>query len=122
MDLTEVKRKRDRLLRRRLLDALYVVREDFPMGRCDGAAWRRIAETGLAPSECFESDAHAMALMRDVEERGYAEITYVRTVAVGGDVTPRHVRHARLTTKGVELHDGVIDPDPLIEDGRELIE
>lgn len=118
MDMMEINRRRDAKLRFVLLSQLYHARGRYPSGGVSGPTLMLFAQSAM-PNEGveFEDEAHAMQLIRDLIDRGLAEWA-TKPRAASERFALKHVTMAKITAKGSDLHDWLIDPDPAVDDGR----
>ena len=116
MDVELANRKRDKRLRRKLLNTLKLSRAHSPSGYLGGETLRDLVDGVMARDQRFEDERHALELMLDLVNGGYAErknLTRRRNEQFG----LRHVE-LRITDKGLKLWSEEIPPDPLIDDDR----
>ena len=120
LDFDAINLRRDRKLRWLLLDTLFLARGKTPSGGVSGPLlmqWTtpQIEMSGLA----VEDDEHALRLLGDLRDRGYIEVHTSKNRRQGERFKLVHVTLAKITAKGVDLHEGNIDPDRQVDDGRE---
>lgn len=117
MDFDAANLKRDRRLRRRLLQTLHAVRVS-PRGGLHGRRLIEIVEATLSPGELFESDDHAIGLLKDLEAKGYATLADERKY-------PQRQRYsldwlfAAVTDRGSMLIRETMARDPDVADARD---
>jgi hypothetical protein len=105
--------KRDKRLRRRLLDALYTQRGN---GHCTGRFLLDALQMYLPPGDRFQSDAHILALLVDLVSKGYVAERDDRERHT--DPNTIDYRSYVITGHGVSLIEQSIAADPDIEDDR----
>ena len=110
---------RDRRLRRSLLGVLQAARAG-PRGGMHGRRLKEAAASPLPPDERFESDDHAVALLRDLEGLGFVTLADERTRR-GQEYSIDYV-FARISAKGSGLLDEAEPPTPMVDDERNLEE
>lgn len=110
-----LKRDRDRRLRRKLLDVLYLSR-GAPLGGLNGRPLVIATDNSMAPGLHLEDDRHAMDLIRDLENKGL--VTVERKMRPRGtSFGPDHIV-VKITDRGSQLCREAIDPDPDVHDQR----
>jgi hypothetical protein len=108
--------QRDRVLRKHMLRNLDNALQYGPTGELDGRTLMRVAQSGLPPRQQFENDGHAVKLIRDLENKGYATLKIVglrRGQTAGLD----HMI-VKIAAKGTSLLNESIDIDPDVDDER----
>jgi hypothetical protein len=116
---SEPEKIRDRKLRRMLLQQLHYVTRTAPSGDVGGETLRDYVSGQIRdPQQNFESEAHALALMRDLVNKQLASET--KTTRYRGETFGlRHLRFA-ITAKGSSLYMGTEPVDADIDDDRVL--
>src|SRR3954467_7231940 len=115
-NIDQAEHKRDKRLRKRLLQVLNAARVRPEFGWASGRFIYDVVDGAIPGGQRFEGDAHMLGLMRDLIAAGYVEERDDRTYAwqtAGVDWTSY-----RITNHGTALVYEAIDPDPLIEDDR----
>jgi hypothetical protein len=115
MDLDSANRKRDRRLRRRLLQALQGARVG-PKGGLHARTLAEHVDHMSPPAEQFEGDGHVLGLLRDLENKGLATLKDERQRTwqrYGLDYLL-----VRITDRGSMLLNETAGPDPDVEDDR----
>jgi hypothetical protein len=114
VDFEADNRVRDRLLRRRLLNALYRA-QNSPTGWIGAEALYEITN-GNTTLEQFDGEGHAIVLMRGMERIGLAQI---RTVdrRHGGSFSLKNLQ-LRISDGGVKLYEEAAPPHPMVKDDR----
>jgi hypothetical protein len=108
--------KRDRRLRKRILQALHAARVRPDAGWMSARFLYDLVDGALPGGQQFDSDLHLLGLVRDLVNAGYVLERDDR----------RHVNQPfsldtlsfRITSQGTALALEAIDPDPVIEDSR----
>src|SRR5215218_2506885 len=116
MNTDQAEHKRDRRLRKRLLQVLNAARVRPQSGWAGGRFICDVVDGALPGGQCFESDEHMLGLMRDLVGGGYVEERDDRTRVwqkPGLDLVSY-----RITNLGTALVLEAVDPDPLVEDSR----
>ena len=116
MNIDQAEHKRDRRLRKRLLQVLNAARVRPDRGWAGGRFIFDIVDGAIPGGQRFESDEHMLGLMRDLIAGGYVEERDDRAYtwqAQGVD----YVSY-RITNLGTALVLEAVDPDPLVEDSR----
>jgi hypothetical protein len=111
----EVIQKRDRRLRRRLLEALYESRVS-PMGGIGGRTAVDVIDSAMPEDQRFDNDDHALALLIDLRDGGYVEMLDRRTRKLQRWCVD--YMFLKITDKGSRLIREEIPVDPAIEDER----
>ncbi|MCC6425119.1 MAG: hypothetical protein IT447_16720 [Phycisphaerales bacterium] len=111
--INEMRRQRDRRLRRRLLETLYSARAFAPSG------WygtRAMVDLLAAAGAAVEDEAHAMGLLTDLVNKGLIELRDTRT----RKLQPYGLGclDARIVARGSSLVEETEPPDADIEDER----
>jgi hypothetical protein len=117
MDFDAANKKRDRRLRRRLLSTLHAARVS-PRGGLHARQLVEIVAAAVPPADRFEDDGHAIGLLQDLVNKGLATLTDERTrrsQAFGLDYL-----FAAITNRGSMLLNETIEPDPDVDDERNL--
>ena len=116
MDIDQAEHKRDRRLRKRLLQVLNAARVRPEFGWASGRFIYDIVDGAIPGGQRFEGDEHMLGLMRDLVSAGYVEERDDRTRTW----QPYGVDYLsyRVTNLGTALVLEAIDPDPLVEDSR----
>ena len=115
-DIDRAEHRRDRRLRKRLLQVLHAARVRPEFGWASGRFLFDLVDGALPGGQRFDSDAHLLGLMRDLIAAGYAEERDDRTrdwERYGLDTLS-----FRITSHGTALVVEAADPDPLVEDDR----
>jgi len=108
--------RRDRRLRRRVLQVLGAARVRPEFGWATGRFVFDLVDGALPGGEAFGDDSHMLALARDLVSAGYVEERDDRRYEwqqPGLDTTSYRITH-----HGTALLAECIDPDPLIEHPR----
>ena len=108
--------RRDRRLRRRVLQVLGAARVRPEFGWATGRFVYDLVDGALPGGETFDGDDHLLALVRDLASAGYLQERDDRRYEwqqPGLDTTSYRITH-----HGTALLAECIDPDPLIEDPR----
>lgn len=114
--MEQVKRQRDRRLRRRLLDVLHAARGGPSSGFISGTMLRDLyGDQSMARERC-ESDEHLMQLMRDLTNKGLVEGKDTRVYK--REPWGLDVLEYRITATGSSLINETVTPDPDIDDAR----
>jgi len=108
--------QRDRRLRHKLLAALHEARANEHGGYVSARFLVDALSVGLGPSEGFDSSDHALALLRDLELKGYAESRDFREYA--SQQRDATTVSFRVTGQGAALMNEAIEPDGDIDDDR----
>ena len=108
--------KRDRRLRRRLLQVLHAARVSPQSGWAAGRFIFDIVDGALPGGQCFESDDHFAALVRDLISAGYVEERDDRRYQWQRQTIDS--TSYRVTAKGTLLLVEELPVDPLVEDAR----
>ena len=114
--IDQAEHRRDRRLRKRLLQVLNAARVRPEAGWASGRFISDIVDGALPGGERFESDAHVLGLMRDLISADYVEERDDRTrdwQRYGLDYVSYRITH-----HGTALLHEAVDPDPLVEDER----
>jgi hypothetical protein len=114
--IDQAEHRRDRRLRKRVLQVLNAARVRPEYGWAGGRFVYDVIDATLPGGQRFESDEHLLGLMRDLVAAGYVEERDDRTrdwQRPGLDVISY-----RITNHGTALVHEAIDPDPLVEDDR----
>lgn len=118
MDYREkARRLRDAKLRGKLLFVLFETASRAPTGFMSARQLINFANMLVDESERFESDEHALSLIRYLVSAGYAEERQTENRMEGEKFTPELLRFA-ITAKGQQMQEHVVPPDPMIADGR----
>ena len=115
-DIDHANHRRDRRLRRRILQMLDAAKVRPDNGWCSGRFVYDVVDGALPGAQRFESDDHLAALLRDLVAAGYAEERDDRTRE--WERRSMDLTSYRITSRGTALVTEAIDPDPLIEDDR----
>lgn len=109
--------KRDRRLRRRLLDALHNARIG-PLGGMYGRRIAQIIDSTMPPAQVFEGDSHAEGLLQDLVAKSLVAKEDKRK----RNSQPYSLDYMlyRITAKGSSLVEETGGPDPDIEDDRNM--
>jgi hypothetical protein len=116
MDKTTIELARDRRLRRKLLVALRIANQVSPSGQLSGQFLRDQVRDYLRGEPSFESDSHALDLLRSLVAAGYVEESDGRRRR-GESFGLEHMLY-RISEKGMRLLIEALPPDPMIEDER----
>ena len=108
--------RRDRRLRKRLLQALHAVRVHPQGGWMSGRFASGLVDGAQPGGERFESDIHALGLLRDLVNSLYAEERDDRLCRAPFTL---EVVSFRITAAGSAIVLELVDPDPLLEDSRD---
>lgn len=109
--------KRDRRLRRRLLNTLHGARVG-PLGGLHGRKLAELVDGNSPPAQGFEGDSHAEGLLQDLVAKSLIakeDLRKRRSQSYGLDYLLY-----RITAKGSSLVEETGAPDPDIEDDRNL--
>jgi hypothetical protein len=109
--------RRNRRLRRRMLQALEAARS-APRGGLTGQALADILDAATAGDQRLENERHAIGLLRDLAGKGLIELEDVRRrsgLRFGLDMLM-----CRISPRGVSLLEEGIEPDPDVEDERNM--
>lgn len=115
-DIDRAEHRRDKRLRKRLLQVLHAARVRPEYGWASGRFVYDVVDGALPGGEQFESDEHLLGLMRDLIAAGYVEERDDRTR--GWQIFGVDWVSYRITNHGTALVIEAIDPDPLVEDDR----
>lgn len=115
-DWEEFRRQRDRRLRRRLLETLYNARAFAPSGWYGARSLVDLVNTAAPADANIEDEAHAMALLRDLENKGLVEHRDTRTRKL--QAYGLTYLDARITARGSSLMEETLPADSDIEDER----
>jgi hypothetical protein len=115
LDFDGANRARDRRLRKRLLNALYLSRSS-PTGFIGGRTLMDVIGAEGLNSQVFEDDAHFLSLCRDLTNKGLA-VSKMEIRRRGQAFGPDYVSFA-ITDKGTSLWLETIPADPDIDDER----
>lgn len=111
--------RRDRRLRKRLLQALHAVRV-YPQGGWVTGRFAFDLVDGARPGgQQFDSDVHGLGLLRDLVNSRYAE---ERDDRLRKEPFTLEAVSFRITAAGSAVALELVDPDPLIEDSREPVQ
>ena len=116
MNTETANRKRDQRLRRRLLRVMDAAKVRPESGWVSGRFVFDVVDGALPGGQCFESDDHFTALVRDLISSGYVEERddrYYQWQRQTVDSTSY-----RITAKGTLLLVDELPVDPLVEDER----
>src|SRR4051794_27369227 len=115
-DLDQAEHRRDRRLRKRLLQVLHAARVRPEFGWASGRFVYDVVDGAAPGGQRFESDDHLLGLMRALIAAGYVEERDDRT----RDWEPCGLDYVsyRITNHGSALVLEAVDPDPLVEDDR----
>ncbi len=116
MDIDQAEHRRDKRLRKRLLQVLNAARIRPEQGWAGGRFIFDVVDGALPGGQRFEGDDHLLGLMRDLVAAGYVEERDDRT-RVWHPHTLDYLSY-RITNLGTALVLEAIDPDPLVEDSR----
>lgn len=116
IDLEQARKDQDARRRRDLLESLYIIRGSSPTGGVNGVELARLAECNGVDRR-FEDERHALTMIEDLVMRGYVTKT-TRLIRRGERFGLRHVALVKITDKGANLYNELIDPDPLVWDER----
>jgi hypothetical protein len=108
--------RRDRRLRKRLLQALHAARVRPESGWASGRFLYDLVDGALPGGQQFDSDLHMLGLARDLVNARYAEERDDR--GHRDDPFGLDALSYRVTAHGTALVLELIDPDPLVEDSR----
>jgi hypothetical protein len=114
----QAEHKRDRRLRKRLLQVLNAARVRPESGWAGGRFISDVVDGALPGGQTFDSDEHVLGLIRDLVAGGYVDERDDRTRVwqkPGLDLVSY-----RITNLGTALVLEAVDPDPLVEDSRLL--
>jgi hypothetical protein len=113
MDIDAINRERDKGLRRAMLRVLRIALGQSPTGELRA---RTLVELVGTQGVSFEDEQHALALIGDMDGRGYLVKTDTRT----RKLEKYSIDHlsVRITPAGVDLLDGNAPVDPAVEDER----
>ncbi len=116
MDLDYAEHKRDRRLRKRLLQVLNAAKVRPEFGWAGGRFIFDLVDGTLPATQRLESDEHLLGLLRDLAGAGYVEERDDRTRTW----QPYALDYLsfRITNLGTSLVMEAVDPDPLVEDSR----
>jgi hypothetical protein len=111
MNLDDMRKRRDRRLRREILRVLYLGKAHFPTGWMGGTSLVDSVNTGIAPDQIIEDESHALGLCRDLVAKGLIEeklLTRRNWETFGLRFTTY-----RITDRGISLHleTGPVDAD-----------
>lgn len=104
---------RDRRLRKRLLQALHVVRIRPEGGWVSGRFAFDLVNGAQPGGQFFESDIHGLGLLRDLVNNGYVE---ERDDRRHREAFTLDVVSFRITAAGAALALNLVEPDPLVEE------
>jgi hypothetical protein len=115
VDFERANRERDRRLRKRLLSTLHMARTG-PTGELGAQTLVDLVNSVMPPDQQFESDDHAIALIRDLVAK---ELATERTINLrrGERFCLRHLA-VKVTAEGSSLINETLPPDPDIDDER----
>ncbi|QOV91641.1 hypothetical protein [Humisphaera borealis] len=116
MNFDYAEHRRDRRLRKRLLQALHAVRVRPEGGWVTGRFAFDLVDGAQPGGERFESDIHALGLLRDLVNSHYAQERDDRPTRE--PFTLESVSY-RVTAAGTAVVLELTDPDPLLEDSRD---
>src|SRR3954468_22239759 len=108
--------KRDRRLRKRILQALHAARVRPQAGWMSGRFLYDLVDGALPGGQRFDSDLHLLGLARDLVNAGYAQERDDRLRP--NEPFSLDTLSFRVTSQGTALALEAIEPDPLIEDSR----
>lgn len=116
MNIDYAEHRRDRRLRKRLLQALHAARVRPESGWCSGQLLYDLVDGALPGGQQFDSDLHMLGLVRDLVNCRCAQERDDRR----RDTDPfgLELMSFRITSHGSALALEAIDPDPLVEDSR----
>jgi hypothetical protein len=119
VDFEVANRRRDRRLRRRLLETLHDARIG-PKGGLNGRFLRDVVAGTVPSSQGFEDDDHTMGLIRDLVNKDY--VTEEREPMRRGQRFGIDFMFLKITAKGSSLaSDNETHPvDPDIDDDRDV--
>lgn len=120
MDPFHAKRKRDAVIRRKLLFALAICRTS-PTGGISGRELMNQVAGLLPPRQGFESDDHALLLMRDLVAAKLAEERKLGERRRGQSFGIDWIELA-ITERGLALYEQKIPANDLVDDDRQLDE
>src|SRR5687768_16135639 len=116
MNTDQAEHKRDRRLRKRLLQVLNAAKVRPDRGWAGGRFIFDIVDGAIPGGQRFESDEHMLGLMRDLIAGGYVEERDDR--AYNWQLPGVDYVSYRVTALGTALVLEAVDPDPLVEDSR----
>jgi hypothetical protein len=116
MNFDQAEHKRDRRLRKRLLQVLNAAKVRPDRGWAGGRFIFDIVDGAIPGGQRFDSDEHMLGLMRDLIAGGYVEERDDRAYTWQGHGVD-YVSY-RVTSLGTALVLEAVDPDPLVEDSR----
>lgn len=119
MDFDAAKNLKNDKLRRKLLDTLYFSR-NAPRGGLSGGSLVDNVESNVGDGRGFESESHAMELIRDLANKKMAIIqsTSPSKLRLNSALfAPDHI-FVRITDRGTMLIEKRIPPEPGIHDDR----
>ena len=115
--IDQAEHRRDRRLRKRLLQALHAARVRPESGWCSGRFLFDLVDGALPGGQQFDSDLHMLGLVRDLINARYADERDDRRRS--SDPFTIDALSFRVTSHGTALTLELVDPDPLVEDTRE---
>lgn len=117
IDLNGARRKRDRRLRKRILSVLRLAIAQSQTGELDGRTLVDTIDGVMGRGQRFESDEHAITLLREMAAKGLIEERdtrrYPKEQAFGLDRLAYKV-----TAAGHALWNESLPPDPDVDDPR----
>lgn len=116
MNIDTANRKRDRRLRRRLLQVMDAAKVRPEYGWVSGRFVFDIVDGAIPGGQCFESDDHFAALMRDLISSAYVEERDDRLYEWQRQTID--ATSYRITARGTLLLAEGAPVDPLVEDAR----
>ena len=116
MELGDGNKKRDEVLRRRLLETLHLARGYSPTGGLSGVRLKAVTAESTVRDMSFEDDRHFLRLCTDLMNHGLTTRSFLerrKSQSFGVD----HVAYA-ITAKGTQLIEEHIPPIAGIDDDR----